>query len=136
MSLEAAREHLDVATAQLERAQVDWWEPADPSSCVTNVFYAYENLVVAAAEAHDLPWKKDHFKKADLAHELYEKKTLTRDLRDEILRLNELRKDVSYGKPGAELGDEDLEGLLCELEKLRDEVEAIITRKGDAAEDE
>src|ERR1700758_2626375 len=111
MSLESAREHIDVAKKQWERACSDAWEPEDAASCVTNVFYAYENLIVAAAEAHQLKWAKNHYQKADLAHELFERKLVSKDLHDELLRLNDLRKDVSYGEPGAELSGEDLEAL-------------------------
>jgi hypothetical protein len=136
MGLAEAREHLDIATKQWERACSDWWEPADPASCVTNVFYAYENLVVATAEAHGLSWEKNHYRKADLAQELYNKKILSRDFRDEILRLNDLRKDVSYGEPGFELADEDLEGLVNELEQVLNEVQSMIAGMEEAAEDE
>ena len=92
----------------MERAQTDSWDPSDSASCITNSFYAYENLVVAVAEAHNIVWVKNHYRKADLAKELAEKKLVTRDLHDELLRLNDLRKDVSYGEPGSELRDEDL----------------------------
>lgn len=98
------------------------------------MFYAYENLVVAVAEAHDVPWDKNHYKKADLAHELHEKKILTKDLRDELLRLNSLRKDVSYGEPGFELADENLEGLVNDLEEILNEVESMITQMEQASE--
>jgi hypothetical protein len=50
-----------------------------------------------------------------------------RDLSDEVLRLNDLRKDVSYGEPGAELRDEDLERLVTELELLINEVEKFVS---------
>ena len=136
MSLEEARKHVDHATAQWNRAASDWWEPADPASCVTNVFYAYENLVVAVAEAHDFPWVKNHYKKADLASELHEKGILTKDLKDEMLRLNGLRKNVSYGEPVSDLLDENLEGLVVELEGVLEEVESMITEMEEAAEDD
>jgi hypothetical protein len=100
MSLETAREHLDVARNQRDHAATDSWEPAEPASCVTNVFYAYENLIVAMAEAHNLKWERSHYRKADLAKEMAQKKILSKDLSAEILRLNDLRKDVSYGEPG------------------------------------
>src|SRR6266852_1274892 len=122
MSLDKAREHIDLASEQWERAASDSWEPADSSSCVTNAFYAYENLIVAAAEAHDLAWARNHYKKADLATELFKKNILTKDLHDELLRLNDLRKDVSYGEPGSELADEDLETLVSDLEHMIEEV--------------
>jgi hypothetical protein len=62
--LEAARAHLDLARKQWERASSDAWEPTDPASCVTNVFYAYENLIVAVAEARGREWAKSHYKKS------------------------------------------------------------------------
>jgi len=136
MSLEAAREHVDLASEQWDRAATDSWEPADPASCVTNVFYAYENLVVAAAEAHDMKWKKNHYDKAELAKELFSRGILAKDLSDEMLRLNDLRKDVSYGEPGFDLADEDLEDLVSDLEATLGEVESLVTEMEAAAEDE
>ena len=47
MSIEKAREHIDLARKQWDDASVDSWEPEEPESCVSNVFYAYENLIVA-----------------------------------------------------------------------------------------
>jgi hypothetical protein len=135
MSLEEAREHLDLASEQWERAATDAWEPSDAASCVTKVFYAYENLIVAVAEAKDQPWAKSHYKKADLAAEFAKNKVLSRDLHDEMLRLNDLRKDVSYGEPGEELGDEDLEGLVGGLEEMIAEVEQIVAALEEAAKE-
>jgi len=127
MSLEAAREHLDLASEQWERASTDAWEPSDAASCVTNAFYAYENLIVAVAEAKDVAWAPNHYKKAALAKELAGNKLLSKDLSDEVLRLNDLRKDVSYGEPGAELRDEDLEHLVTGLELVLNEVEKFVS---------
>jgi uncharacterized protein YutE (UPF0331/DUF86 family) len=127
MSLRAAREHLNRATKQWERAASDAWEPADPASCVTNAFYAYENVIVAVAEAKSLAWAKNHYKKAELAKELAQEKVLSKDLSDRLLRLNDLRKDVSYGEPGMELSDEDLESIVSELEGTIGEVEGIVS---------
>jgi hypothetical protein len=135
MSLEAAREHLDLASEQWERAATDAWEPSDAASCITKVFYAYENLIVAVAEARDQPWAKSHYKKADLAAEFAKNKVLSKDLHDEMLRLNDLRKDVSYGE-GEDLGDEDLEGLVGELEKMIAEVEEIVSAALEEAAEE
>ncbi len=126
MSLEEARKHLDLATVQLEKAQTDSWDPEDAASCVTNTFYAYENLIVSVAEAHNLAWTKSHYKKADLAEELATRNILKKNLKDEVLRLNGLRKDVSYGEAGPELSEEDLEKLVSELEEFIGEVESIV----------
>src|SRR5437763_1637728 len=109
MSLDEARNHLDLAREQWDHACTDSWEPEEPASCVTNVFYAYENLIVAAAEAKDLPWAKNHYKKAELAKRLHRDGTLKRDVSDDLLRFNDLRKDVSYGEPGMELLNANLE---------------------------
>jgi len=136
MSLEAAREHLNLASQQWERASSDAWEPADAPSCVTNVFYAYENLIVAVAEATNKPWVKDHYKKAKLAAEFAETKVLSKDLSDQMLRLNTLRKDVSYGEPGMELREEDLEALVNDLETTINEVTEIVTRLEEEADKE
>lgn len=127
MSLEEAREHLELAKEQSERATVDWYEPSDPASCVTNTFYAYENLIVAAAEAHGIAWPRNHYAKADLAKELADKKILSVDLKDDLLRLNDLRKDVSYGEPGSELSEEDLGELVVGLQQMVDEVDSLVS---------
>jgi hypothetical protein len=137
MDLEKAREHLTLAKAQWDKASVAWWEPADPAQCVTNAFYAYENLIVAVAEAHGRKWDKSHYKKAELAAALFNDKILSIDIKDTILWLNDLRKDVSYGEPGDELSDADLEGIVSDLEALVEEVEGIVDAlEADADEEE
>lgn len=126
MNLQEARAHLDLAKEQWEKAATAWWEPADPASCVTNAFYAYENLIVAIAEAHGRKWEPSHYKKADLAEKLFNDKILAKDVSGKILQMNNLRKDVSYGEPGQELEEVDLEEIVSELESFIDEVEAIV----------
>jgi hypothetical protein len=114
MSLEIARQHLDLASVQLDRAQTASWEPAEPESCVSNAFYAYENLIVAVAEAKDVAWARNHYRKADLAKEFAEQMVLSVDLSGTLLHLNDLRKDVSYGEPGFDLSN----GCCCRMELL------------------
>jgi uncharacterized protein (UPF0332 family) len=128
MSLTTAREHLGHAKKQLDDAAVDSYAPEDPESCVTNVFYAYENVVVALAEAFDIKWKKNHFDKADVAAQLAKDGRLSKDLSQLMLRLNELRKNISYGEPGDDLLDEDLEALVSDLESMIDEADEVISR--------
>jgi hypothetical protein len=41
------------------------------------------------------------------------------------VKLNELRKDVSYGDPGEELSEVDLEDLVSDLELFLDEVDEL-----------
>lgn len=127
MSLEEARDHLDLAREQWERAATASWEPAEPASCVTNVFYAYENLIVAVAEAKGLAWAPNHYRKAELAKKLHDDGILKRDVGDDLLRFNDLRKDVSYGEPGPELHSADLEDIVSNLESFLEEIEELVT---------
>jgi hypothetical protein len=96
------------------------------------VFYAYENLIVAAAEAHNVRWARNHYKKADLATKLFERKIIKVDLGDQLLRLNDLRKDVSYGEPGFDLANEDLDDLVSKLEDFLEEVRSMVTELEEA----
>ncbi|HEV7219707.1 MAG TPA: hypothetical protein VGN39_12595 [Terriglobales bacterium] len=43
-----------------------------------------------------------------------------------LVKLNELRKDVSYGDPGEELSEVDLEDLVYELELFLNEVGKLV----------
>lgn len=133
MSVRKAREHLDLAKKQLDDAAVDSWEPEEPESCVSNVFYAYENLIVTVAEANGIRWKRNHYEKAELASSLAKQGKLKTDIHDLMLHLNDLRKDISYGEPGSDLQNVDLEDLVTDLEHMVDEVEEIVSAKEGAA---
>jgi len=122
-----AQPHLARAREQLDRAQVDSWDPADPAECVTKCFYAYENAVVAAATAMGIAWTKRHDQKAALARRMFQENTVKTDVGDRLAKLNELRKDISYGEPGEELSEVDLEGLVSDLEAFLDEVNEIVS---------
>jgi hypothetical protein len=134
MNLKEARAHLDLAKEQWEKAATASWEPADPASCVTNAFYSYENLIVAAAEAQGRKWEPSHYKKAALASELFKDKTLQTDVSKTILHMNNLRKDVSYGEPGQGLDEADLEGIVTDLESFIEEVETVVETLEQAVE--
>jgi hypothetical protein len=133
MNLTNARDHLDLAQKQWDSAATDSWEPEEPASCVTSVFYAYENVVVALAEVFDIKWKKNHYDKADIAAQLAKDGKLSKDISQLMLRLNGLRKDVSYGEPGADLLNEDLETLVSDLESTIDEANEIVSGLEEAA---
>jgi hypothetical protein len=53
-----------------------------------------------------------------------------------MLRLNDLRKDVSYGEPGYDLDNEDLEDLGSELEDFIDEAEEVLSKLEDASDED
>ena len=124
--LKEATTHLARARDQWDRASVDSWEPADPAGCVTKCFYSYENGLVAAATALGTAWTKKHYEKAALAKRLFEQNKLKTDVSDRLVTLNELRKDVSYGDPGEELSEVDLEDLVSELDLFLDEVGELV----------
>ena len=65
-----------------------------------------------------------------VARRLFADGHVSRDIGDELERLNELRKDVQYGDPGAELLEVDLDALSAELEEFVDEVDALLKREG------
>lgn len=124
--LKEATAHLARARDQWDRAAVDSWEPAEPAECVTKCFYAYENALVAAATALGVAWTKKHYEKADLAKSLFEQNKIKTDISDLLVSLNEQRKDVSYGDPGEELSELDLEDLVSQLERFLDEVGELV----------
>ena len=130
MREEEARAALDRARKHWERVSAVSWPPGDHGVAVTWAFYAYENCVVAAAFALAIPWKKRHPSKVAIARRLFEAGHVSRDIGDELERLNELRKDVQYGDPGLELLEVNLDALSVELEQYVDEVAALLESRG------
>ena len=124
--VDEAREHLARAQRQWDEAAVAAWEPPEPADCVTKCFYAFENAVVAAAIVLGIPWEKNHWYKADLAAELYQRGDVTKNVHDLLHHLNDARKDISYGDPGPALADIDLEGLVSDLEGYLSQIAAIV----------
>lgn len=130
MSIQAARKQLGTAKKQLERVRAASWESTedDREVAATWAFYAYENCVVAVAEALERPWQRIHQRKADLARALYQEDVVSRDLGNTLEELNEIRKNVQYGEPGLEVLELDLEELTSELEAFIGETERIIEK--------
>ena len=108
------------------------WEPTedDREVAATWAFYAYENCVVAVAEALERSWQRIHQRKADLARALYEERVVSRDLGNALEELNEIRKNVQYGEPGLELLNLDLEELASQLEAFYEEAMLIVEKAG------
>ena len=128
MGLREARAALRRAHSQLERVQVAWLNPPDPVEAVTFAFYAYENAIVAVAEAKGAKWTKNHAEKARLAGRLFSDGILSTDIEDRLIQLNTLRKDVAYGDPGPELQELVLEELAAELEQFLEEVVGAVEK--------
>ena len=127
MSIVEARNKIGVACVQLERVQNSAYEESyDPQNAIMWAFYAYENCVVALAELHGRRWTRNHYEKAELARRLHSDGLVSRDVGDELEKLNALRKDVAYDIPGPELDELDIEDLAYELEVFIDEIEGVI----------
>ena len=82
--------------------------------------------MVAAATALGAAWTKKHYEKAALAKKLFDQNKLKTDVSNRLVELNELRKDVSYGDPGEQLMEVDLEDLVRDLELFLNEVDELI----------
>ena len=115
MALREARAALKRAQSQLQRVQVAWLTPPDPEEAVTFAFYAYENAIVAIAEAKGIRWTKNHAEKARLAGQLFSDGILSINVEERLIQLNTLRKDVAYGEPGPELEESGLGGSGCRV---------------------
>ena len=125
--LKKARKHFKLASKQADGAAVHAWEPSEPAQCVGLTFYAYENGVVAAAEAACLTWKRTHPSKVEVARELFSQKKLKTNIADRLEYFNRLRKDVSYGEPGEDLTEVDLEDVVSDLYEFLAEVEEFVS---------
>ena len=130
MGVSEARDKIAIARVQLERVQRSVYdEPLDPQNAVTWAFYAYENCVVALAELHGRRWTPNHYQKAQLARSLHADGLISRDIGDELEKLNVLRKGVAYDFPDPELEELDIEDLADELEVFIDETAGEIELK-------
>lgn len=121
-----ARQHLEKAREQLGQAQTHAWEPAEPAECITKCFYGFENALTAATTVVGKRMTTKHYEKVTFARELVAEGRLQTDIGDRLVELNDLRKDVQYGVPGAALIETDLEEVLTELEEYLEEVETLI----------
>ena len=65
-------------------------------------------------------------KRQSSRYTLYKQGILKTDVSRELPRLNDLRKDVSYGEPGFDMSLEDLEDLVSNLETFHDEVVELV----------
>lgn len=86
-----------MAQEQLAKVQVAWLDPTDWSDLTIYGMHAYENAVVAAAEALKISVKKTHWDKAEVADRLHKDHNLP-DIADLLQELNELRKGFAYGE--------------------------------------
>jgi len=124
--MEEARKALKLAQSHLERVRGASFDPPDHVEAVTFAFYAYENAIVAIAEARGVVWKKNHYDKAKLARAFFNDGVVSVDLGDYLLELNDMRKNAAYEGTVSEVEELDLEVLANNLEALVEEVEGIV----------
>jgi hypothetical protein len=91
----------------------------DTAEAVAWLFLSLEAAIVSVAEKQGLETEKQHWKKAEVAQELYRRGVLQHDYSDGLRLLNEAPKVATYE------GDEpDLEGR--SLEDIAADVEAAV----------
>lgn len=102
-----ARDHLDRALAVVSAE--------DQTEIVTWLFAAPEAAIVAVADPPRIDTKKQHWRKAEVAKELYDSGVLARDFSG-ALDLLDARKIVVYEGDEPDLGDQTLEDLAADTE--------------------
>jgi hypothetical protein len=103
-----AREHLERALPAVP--------DADYTEAVTWLFAALEAAIVAVADRHGIDTQQQHWKKAEVAKQLYEAGVLSHDFSDSLDTLNEARKVVVYEGDEPDLGDQSLEDIAAAVE--------------------
>jgi hypothetical protein len=69
-----------------------------------------------SAEKHNIDTKKKHWKKAEVAEQLYEEGLLPNDFSEILDILNDSRKVAVYEGEEPDLGEHNLEDLAAEVE--------------------
>lgn len=112
------------AKAQLAREHLDRALPAvaadDQAEAGTWRFAALEAAIVAVADHHGIDTKKQHWRKTEVAKELYESGVLPHDSCDTLDVLNEARKVAVYEGDEPDLGDQSLEDVAADVETAVD----------------
>ena len=88
----------------------------DYTEAVTWLFAALEAAVVAVADKHGIDTKKQHWKKAEVAKDLYDQGHFPADFSPTLDTLNRARKIAVYEGDEPDLGDESLEDVAADVE--------------------
>jgi hypothetical protein len=103
-----AREHLDQALLGVEAE--------DATEAVTWLFVALEAAITALALDAGQVVEPKHWKKAELAHELFVDGRVAHDFAPTLRTLNEARKEAVYDGEDPHLGGSSLEDLAADVE--------------------
>ena len=107
-----AREHLERALPAV--AAEDYTE------AVTWLFASLEAAVAALAEQNGATIEPKHWRKAEVAEDLFKKGALDKDLAPALRTLNEARKEAVYDGEEPELDGQSLEELAADVEAAVD----------------
>lgn len=83
---------------------------------VTFLHLAAEAAIVSLAELHEIPTERQHWRKAEIATELFERGVLSADLSPVLVLLNQARKDAAYEGEEPDLAAWTTEELLGTVE--------------------
>ncbi len=111
-----AREHLERALPAV--AAEDYTE------AVTWLFASLEAAVAALADQHGVSIEPKHWKKAEVAEQLFAQDAVSTDLAPALRALNNARKKAIYEGEEPDLDDRSLEDLATEIEA------AVESRRG------
>lgn len=90
------------------------------------LFVSLEAAIVAAADVQALDTKKAHWKKADVASEMFDSGALTTDFSDVLKVLNAARKAVFYEGEDPDLQGASLESIASTVESAIEQAEHLV----------
>jgi hypothetical protein len=105
---ELAREHLDRGLAGVSAN--------DATEAVAWLFLSLEAAIVSVADKHGMDTKRQHWKKAEVAKDLYLHGALPQDFSSILQLLNEARKVATYEGDEPELEGQSLEDIAADVE--------------------
>ena len=105
---ELAREHLDRGLAGVSAN--------DATEAVAWLFLSLEAAIVSVADKHGMETKRQHWKKAEVAKDLYSQGVLPQDFSSILQLLNEARKVATYEGDEPELEGQSLEDIAADVE--------------------
>ena len=88
----------------------------DYTEAVTWLFASLEAVVAALADQHGISIEPKHWKKVEVAEQLFAQDAVPTDLAPTLRALNNARKKAIYEGEEPDLGDRSLEDLATEIE--------------------
>jgi hypothetical protein len=114
--IQLAREHLERALPAVVAE--------DYTEVVTWLFASLEAVVAALADQHGVSIEPKHWKKIEVAEQLFAQGAVSTNLAPALRALNNARKKAIYEGEEPDLGDRSLEDLAAEIESAVELAEA------------